>query len=138
MPLSRNNRRLIAATAVLVPVAAVGAVTADYVGEGRDLQTRAALVTGGNPSAGQAKFIAYGCGSCHSLKNVRNAVGMVGPRLDGVALRAMIAGKLANNPGNLQHWIRDPQAVSPGTAMPDLNVGERDARDIAAFLYTRT
>lgn len=138
MPLSRNNRRLIAATAVLVPVAAVGAVTADYVDEGRDLQTRAALVTGGNPSAGQAKFIAYGCGSCHSLKNVRNAVGMVGPRLDGVALRAMIAGKLANNPGNLQHWIRDPQAVSPGTAMPDLNVGERDARDIAAFLYTRT
>ncbi len=128
MPLSRNNRRLIAATAVLVPVAAVGAVTADYVGEGRDLQTRAALVTGGNPSAGQAKFIAYGCGSCHSLKNVRNAVGMVGPRLDGVALRAMIAGKLANNPGNLQHWIRDPQAVSPGTAMPDLNVGERDRR----------
>jgi hypothetical protein len=27
--------------------------------------------------------------------------------------------------------------VSPGTAMPDLNVGETDARDITAFLYTR-
>ncbi|MCW3798443.1 c-type cytochrome [Sphingomonas sp. BN140010] len=138
MPLSRNNRRLAAAAAVLVPVAAAGAVTADYVDESHELQTRAALVTGGDPTAGQAKFIAYGCGSCHSLKNVRHAVGMVGPRLDGVALRAMIAGKLANNPGNLQHWIRDPQAVSPGTAMPDLNVGERDARDIAAFLYTRS
>jgi len=138
MPLSRNNRRLAVAAAVLVPVAAAGAVTADYMDESRDLTMRAALVTGGDPAAGQAKFIGYGCGSCHSLKNVRHAVGMVGPRLDGVALRAMIAGKLANNPGNLQHWIRDPQAVSPGTAMPDLDVGERDARDIAAFLYTRS
>jgi hypothetical protein len=27
--------------------------------------------------------------------------------------------------------------VSPGTAMPDLAVGETDARDITAFLYTR-
>jgi cytochrome c1 len=37
----------------------------------------------------------------------------------------------------MQQWIRNPQHVSPGTAMPDLNVGERDARDITAFLYTR-
>jgi len=31
----------------------------------------------------------------------------------------------------------DPQQVSPGTAMPNLNVGAGDARDITAFLYTR-
>ena len=62
---------------------------------------------------------------------------MVGPPLDGIAIRAILAGKLANNPPNMQRWIRDPQAVTPGTAMPDLNVGERDARDITAFLYTR-
>ena len=37
----------------------------------------------------------------------------------------------------MEHWIRDPQQVSPGTAMPDLDVGEGDARDITAFLYTR-
>ena len=36
-----------------------------------------------------------------------------------------------------QKWIRDPQQVSPGTAMPDLSVGEGDARDITAFLYSR-
>jgi cytochrome c len=33
-------------------------------------------------------------------------------------------------------WIRDPQHLKPGTAMPDLAVGERDARDIAAYLHT--
>jgi cytochrome c1 len=62
---------------------------------------------------------------------------MVGPPLDGIAVREMIGGRLQNSPDNLEQWIRDPQAVSEGTAMPDLNVGERDARDITAFLYTR-
>jgi cytochrome c1 len=52
-------------------------------------------------------------------------------------LRAIIAGRLSNPPANMEKWIRDPQHVSPGTAMPDLNVGEDDARDITAFLYTR-
>ena len=68
---------------------------------------------------------------------MRKASGAVGPPLDGIAARAIIAGKLDNRPDNLERWIRDPQAVNPGTAMPDLDVGRRDARDIAAFLYTR-
>ena len=37
----------------------------------------------------------------------------------------------------MEHWIRDPQQVSPGTAMPGLNVSQGDARDITAFLHTR-
>jgi cytochrome c1 len=32
-------------------------------------------------------------------------------------------------------WIQDPQAIRPHTAMPNLHVGEEDARDIAAYLY---
>ena len=31
-------------------------------------------------------------------------------------------------------WLRETQAVKPGTAMPQLGVTERDARDIAAYL----
>jgi cytochrome c2 len=101
------------------------------------MRIHAAAATGGDPRRGEALFIQYGCGSCHALKNVREASGMVGPPLDGVALRVIIGGHLANNPANMQKWIRDPQQVSPGTAMPDLHVGEGDARDITAFLYTR-
>jgi len=138
MPLPRSSKRLILVAAVLLPIAAAGAMTADYIDERSDARGRAALLTGGDPRAGEAKFITYGCGSCHSLQHVRKATGMVGPPLDGIALRAIIAGKLANKPENLQRWIRDPQAISPGTAMPDLGVGSRDARDISAFLYTRT
>ena len=62
---------------------------------------------------------------------------MVGPPLDGIAIRAMIAGKLPNQPDNMVRWIRDPQQVTPGADMPDLHVSQRDARDITAFLYTR-
>jgi cytochrome c len=103
-----------------------------------ELRGRAEATVGGDPERGEAMFIRYGCGSCHLLHHVRKASGMVGSPLDGIAERAMIAGRLANSPDNLQRWIREPQVVSPGTAMPDLKVGERDARDIAAFLYTRT
>jgi cytochrome c2 len=138
MPLPRSSRLLAIAATVLLPLVAVSAVAADYVKERSDIRQRAALLTGGDPRAGEAKFIAYGCGGCHMMENVRKATGGVGPSLDGVALRAVIGGKLSNSPDNLQRWIRDPQAISPGTAMPDLNVGERDARDISAFLYTRT
>ena len=116
---------------------ALVAIIYKYVEQRERMRVHAATETGGDPSRGEAMFIQYGCGSCHALKNVRTATGMVGPPLDGVALRVIIGGHLANTPANMQHWIRDPQHVAPGTAMPDLGVGERDARDITAFLYTR-
>jgi cytochrome c2 len=133
--LSLPARIAIAAAAAIALVGA--AILADAIDERGDLRERAAAITGGDPARGEAMFIQYGCGSCHGLKHVRKASGAVGPPLDGIAVRAMLAGRLDNSPANLETWIRDPQKVSPGTAMPDLNVGQRDARDISAFLYTR-
>ena len=114
-----------------------GGFTYNWVEDRDQLRTHAAAIVGGDPERGEAMFIQYGCGSCHLLKHVRKATGKVGPPLDGIGERAVIAGKLANSPENLEHWIHDPQALNPGTAMPDLNVAEGDARDISAFLYTR-
>lgn len=121
---------------VIVIVALIG-IAWDYERQRTRLREHAAATVGGDPRRGEAMFIQYGCGGCHALKNVRTATGMVGPPLDGVALRVILAGHLANTPPNMEKWIRDPQHVSPGTAMPDLNVGAEDARDITAFLYTR-
>ena len=61
---------------------------------------------------------------------------LIGPPLGGIANRAYIAGVLTNEPGNMIRWIRDPQGVDPKTAMPNVGVSERDARDIAGYLYT--
>ena len=47
----------------------------------------------------------------------------------------MIAGVLPNTPENLVHWLRSPQAVVPGNAMPDVGLSDAQARDIAAYLY---
>jgi cytochrome c1 len=38
---------------------------------------------------------------------------------------------------NLIHWIRNPQAIDPQTAMPNLGVTERDALDISAYLLSK-
>jgi cytochrome c2 len=122
--------------AVLFVAALVGIVN-EYAQQRARLRTHAAVATEGDPRRGEAMFIQYGCGSCHAVNNVRTATGSVGPPLDGIALRVIIGGHLSNTPNNMQKWIRDPQQVSPGTAMPDLNVGAEDARDMTAFLYTR-
>jgi cytochrome c2 len=121
----------------VVVFAIAGGIVADTLDERSDIRRQAVALTGADPARGEAMFIQYGCGSCHGVKHVRKASGAVGPPLDGIPGRAIIAGKVDNTPANLQAWIRDPQRVSPGTAMPDLNVGEQDARDISAFLYTR-
>jgi cytochrome c2 len=123
--------------AALLVVVALIAVVWEYARERTQLREQAAAITGGDPRRGESMFIQYGCGSCHALRNVRTAMGAVGPPLDGIATRAIIGGHLSNTPANMQRWIRDPQHLAPGTAMPNLAVGEGDARDITAFLYTR-
>ncbi len=134
MPASKS---LIAALCVAAAAVAT-AIVFNTLDDRADLRAHAAAATAGDPVRGEALFIQYGCGSCHRLAHVRKASGMVGPPLDGIAVRTMIAGKFNNSPDNLEQWIQNPQNVSPGTAMPDLKVGKRDARDITAFLYTRT
>jgi len=135
---SLSTKFFFAILAALLFVIALIGILYKYVEQRDRMRMHAAAETGGDPSRGEAMFIEYGCGSCHAVKGVRTATGMVGPPLDGIALRVIVAGKLANKPENMEKWIRDPQQVSPGTAMPDLNVGDRDARDITAFLYSRT
>jgi len=95
----------------------------------------AALATGGDASRGARLIRDKGCGSCHRIGGVPGATGMVGPSLRDLTSRAYIAGELTNTPENVVRWIMDPQALSPGTVMPDLGVTEAEARDIAAHLY---
>ncbi len=94
------------------------------------------IVVGGDAERGRAALDGFGCGSCHVIPGVRGARGMVGPPLSHFALRAYIAGQLPNQPENLLRWVQDPQAVEPGTAMPNLGVTPAVARDMAAYLYT--
>lgn len=101
-----------------------------------DDEKTARQLTRGEPSRGRAAIQRYGCGACHEVKGVDGANGLVGPSLNGIGSRSYLAGRLPNSSDNMTRWIRDPQSVSNGTVMPNLNVSESDARDIAAYLYT--
>jgi cytochrome c len=111
----------------------LGAIAA---GCGTSASSDAAEITGGDPARGIQAIQSYGCGGCHHIKGVRGASGLVGPPLDNIASRVYLAGHLPNSPQNMIKWIRFPQQVEPHTAMPDMSIPDRDARDIAAYLYT--
>ena len=105
-------------------------------GGGGEAERAAAQMTGGDPARGRAKIGHYGCHTCHTIPGVEGADSLVGPPLDRIAGRTYIAGVLTNSPDNMIRWLRDPHAVDPLTAMPNLGLGEQDARDIAGYLYT--
>jgi cytochrome c2 len=90
----------------------------------------------GDIKRGAALISQFGCNSCHAVPGVAGAVGNVGPPLTQMGTRVYIAGMLANTPDNMVHWLRHPQEVVPGNAMPDLGLNEEDARDLAAFIAT--
>jgi cytochrome c len=116
-------------------VAALG--LALLAGCGQDARGIAlAEVPGGDAAQGREAVAHYGCGSCHVIPGVPGARGVVGAPLTEFARRTHIAGNLPNTPENLIAWLRDPQAIEPGTAMPNLNVSESDARNLAAYLAT--
>src|SRR5688572_7536557 len=102
-----------------------------------EVGTSEKVVAGGDPVAGEEAIELYGCGSCHAIHGVEGADGRVGPPLIDFEERHFIAGELPNEPENLVLWIMNPQDIEPGTAMPELDISEEDARHIAAFLYSR-
>jgi putative membrane protein len=101
----------------------------------QDANTTAVALTGGNPADGEVAIQKYGCWTCHTIPGIAGANGVIGPPLDKVASRAYVAGR-PNSPQQLINWIRRPQEVRRPTPMPDMGVTDRDARDIAAYLYT--
>jgi cytochrome c2 len=79
-------------------------------------------------------IVANGCGACHSIPGIAGARGNVGPPLDRIGTRVFIAGMLRNTPDNMMRWLKNPQAVIPGNAMPNMNLNDAQARDITAYL----
>ena len=89
----------------------------------------------GNVQRGSMLVETYGCTSCHDVPGHPPA-GYVGPSFEAIGRRSYIAGEFANNEIWMTLWIEHPQQLKPNSAMPDLHVTRRDARDIAAYLAT--
>jgi cytochrome c len=119
---------ILAAGAALLAIGAIGGCT----GGQPTSPYRAAYP--GDAHAGKKLILSYGCGSCHIVPGIYQARGLVGPPLYFFGRRTMIAGELPNNEPNLVRWLRNPPAIEPGTAMPNLGLNEGQAQDIAAYL----
>ena len=84
---------------------------------------------------GKAVIERVQCASCHEINGVRWPKGRLGPsllRFDDVGL---IAGALPNRPELLADFVRDAPAVKTGSTMPPMPISDREARDVAAYLY---
>jgi len=90
----------------------------------------------GNVELGREFWVMKGCGGCHVAPNIPGG-GQIGPNQQHFSERPTIAGGvLPNTPEAVQRWIKNPQAVKPGTLMPDLSVTDEQARHLTAFLYS--
>lgn len=94
------------------------------------------VVRGGSVASGHTLISDYGCGACHVIPGVPEAIGEVGPSLTNFASRSYIAGRVPNTTEVLVRWLENPQAVDPQTAMPNLGLSSQEARHITAYLYS--
>ena len=85
---------------------------------------------------GRVALHQHGCNACHVIPGVTGSDVHVGPPLAGIASRQLIAGAVPNTMEQMVRWLRNPDSVDKGTAMPALGVAPEDARDIAAYLAT--
>jgi cytochrome c len=118
------TKRLIVAAAALL-LAGCGA---------DEIEFRTDFPLGGDPDTGKHLLYSYACNSCHVIPGVGGGYSKAGPPLDRFGSRSYIAGVLPNTPDNAVRWIMDPQAISPGTAMPSMGITEVQARHMATYL----
>jgi mono/diheme cytochrome c family protein len=91
------------------------------------------LASSGYPGAlveqGRQLFYSrYACQSCH-IVNTKEDKGYIGPPLYQVGLRL--------TPAWIFHYLKDPQAMRPGTMEPNQKMSDDDARALTAFLMTQ-
>lgn len=136
MRLQPTRRLALFVAALCAPLLLGGCAAAITALPGLSAAEARSPLAGASVARGRDLLTDYGCHTCHTIPGVPNARALVGPPLNGWADRIYIAGALVNSPDNLTAWLMDPQAIEPGTAMPDMGVTEQDALDMAAYLYT--
>ncbi|PJZ64257.1 cytochrome c [Leptospira wolffii] len=88
-----------------------------------EFQSSTQLVNAASAAIAQPEKFKQICVACHS---VGGAGGNVGPALDSVGKKYDVA--------YLENWLRDPQKIKPGTAMPKLPLSDKEITDLSSYL----
>lgn len=132
-----RSRSIWIGTLIIIVSAAATASGAAVWSSRQNNERIARAMTGGDPVRAPDIMRRYGCGGCHTIPGLSGADGQVGPPLNGLIHRVYVGGAANNSSNNLVQWIVSPQAFSPRTAMPATGITESEARDVAAYLYSR-
>jgi len=81
--------------------------------------------------AGERLYQQLACATCHASSVA------VGPDLTHLASRETLAGGvIENTAANLTRWLANPDAVKPGSLMPNFHLGAREVGELVAYLET--
>ena len=133
LALSRTGLSMAGALAILIAAAGAGI----FWKQQHRAQSTAVAMTGGNIARAPDIIRRYGCAGCHTIPGIPGGDGKVGGPLQDIRQRVYVGGVVVNSPDNLIKWIVSPQTFSPRSAMPATGISEAEARDVAAYLYSR-
>lgn len=113
----------------------VAQTASDFEAWRKDQLTETPVYTTGEARRGEQIFETH-CAACHTIRGIAPA-GLMGPDLTHLMTRGTIgAGLLPNTRGNLAGWISNPQALKPGTRMPNQILSGPDLLAVTSFLET--
>ncbi len=99
-------------------------------------QVSANVPTDTTAAEGRRVFETTACINCHVVAGTL-ANGRFGPDLTHLMSRDTIAsGAATNTPENLRLWIRNPDAIKPGSLMPAMNLTGQELDRVTAYLLT--
>jgi cytochrome c oxidase subunit 2 len=86
--------------------------------------------------AGRRVFETTACINCHTVRGTV-ANGRFGPDLTHLMSRVTIAsGAAENTPENLRVWLRDPDAIKPGSLMPAMKVSDAELDALVRYMQS--
>ena len=86
--------------------------------------------------AGRRVFETTACINCHAVAGTV-ANGRFGPDLTHLMNRSTIAaGAAENTPDNLRLWLRNPEAIKPGSLMPAMQLSDTDLDALARYMQS--
>jgi len=85
-------------------------------------------------SSGRRIFETTACINCHTMRGTA-ANGRFGPDLTHLMSRATIAsGAAENTDENLRLWLKNPDAIKPGSLMPAMNMSDAELDALARYM----
>jgi cytochrome c oxidase subunit 2 len=87
-------------------------------------------------AAGKRVFETTACINCHTIRGTA-ANGRFGPDLTHLMSRVTIAsGASENTPENLRLWLKDPDAIKPGSLMPAMKLSEAELDALVRYMQS--